>query len=160
MQTWNEINTQEDIDFFMKSTGGMHDSVLVSAEYSMGCGNTENRMMIIKNLPCNYVLKLIFDSEWTNRIEMFFTGVKHFSMCGFRDIYSNEIDGCYLKFHTNLMGRTRDDRLIVWSDGYFSPEIIGTNIDLKNSDSSFVIADNLKWRFTDEKEAEKCLQKE
>ncbi|MBR1591998.1 MAG: hypothetical protein IJ666_03190 [Ruminococcus sp.] len=158
MQMWNEIETEEDIDFFMKVSGSMHDSVLVSAEYSMGCGSVKNGM-IIKNQSCKYVLRMIFDSEWTKRIEMIFTGVRHFNMCGFRDIYSNEIYGCYLKFHTNLMGKTRDDRLIVWSDGYFSPEVYGTSIDLKNCDSSFIIADSLKWRFI-KKEAEKCSQKE
>ncbi|MBR6385504.1 MAG: hypothetical protein IKS03_05225 [Ruminococcus sp.] len=150
MQTWNEINTQEDIEFFMNCTGGMHDSVLVRAEYSMGCGKTDSGM-IIKSPNREYVFRMVFDSEWTKRIEMVFTGVRHFNMCGFRDNYSNEIYGCFLEFHTELMGKTRDDRLIVWSDGSFSPKVYGTSIDLKDCDCSFVIADFLKWRFINNK---------
>ena len=146
MRTWNEIDSQEDIDFFMRVSGGMHDTVLVSAEYSMGCGNTGNGM-IIKNQSCEYIPRMIFDSDWTERIEMIFTGVRHFNMCGFRDNYSNEIYGCFLEFHTELMGKTRDDRLIVWSDESFSPKVYGTSIDLKDCDGSFVIADGMKWRF-------------
>ena len=77
MRTWNEIDSQEDIDFFMRVSGGMHDSVLVRAEYSMGCGNTGNGM-IIKSPNREYVFRMIFDSEWTKRIEMVFTGGKAF----------------------------------------------------------------------------------
>ena len=54
MRTWNEIDSQEDIDFFMRVSGGMHDTVLVSAEYSMGCGNN-GKGMIIKNQSCKYI---------------------------------------------------------------------------------------------------------
>ena len=149
---WNEIETKKDIDFFMDETYSMHDSVMVSAKYSTDCGNTKD-IIIIKSNNCGYVLRIIFDSQWCERIEMLFIGVRHFGFCGFRDFYSNEISGCYLAFHTELMGKTRDDRLIVWSDGYFSPNVQGTEINLKDCDSTVVIADSFKWRFID-KEAE------
>ena len=151
MQEWNEINSDEDIDGFMKQTHGMHDTILVSANYTMGCGKFEGGM-IVQGKESDYVLRLLFDSDWTERLEMVFTGVRHFNFCGFRDNYMNDIFGCYLSFHTELMGRTRDDRLIVWADGSFSPVMYCSKIDLKDCDSSFVIADDLKWRFINEEE--------
>jgi len=143
---WNEVETEKDIENFLSETYDMHDTVLVSADYSTGCGSTE-RGMIVRSEPAKYTLRLVFDADWSESIEMIFTGVRHFNMCGFRDNYGNEILGCHLGFHTELMGKTRDDRLIVWSDGSFSPKVHGTSIDLKDCDSSFVIADGLKWRF-------------
>jgi len=160
MQTWNEINTQEDIDFFMKSTGCMHDSIIISIEYYTGCDVTADRKTLF-SLESGYCMRLVAGSCWFGKIEMIFSGVKHFSTGKSGDMWE-----CYLGFHTNLMGRTRDDRLIVWTDtGLFNPEIYGTkielgNIDLRSPANTYIIADRLKWRFTDEKEAEKCLQKE
>ena len=44
------------------------------------------------------------------------------------------------------MGKTRDDRLIVWTDGsYTSLEKI--YIDLHNKSDTLIIAEKLKWRF-------------
>ena len=143
---WNEIKTEKDIDDFLEASYNMHDTVLVSAEYTTGCGNTDSGM-IIAAPPQSCRLRLVFDCDWSERIEMLFTGVRHLSMCGFRDNYGNEISGCHLAFHNELMGKTRDDRLIVWADGYFVPEIHGSSICLKDSDASFVIADGLEWRF-------------
>lgn len=152
MDKWNEIFTDEDIEFFLQKTSGMHDSVLVSAEYTMGCGNTDSGR-IVSNQSSAYLLRILFDSDWTERIEMLFTGVRHLNFSGFRDNYLNDIYGCYLGFHTELMGKTRDDRLIVWSDGVFEPIMNGTHIDLKDSDTSFVIAEKMQWRFINEREA-------
>ena len=156
---WKEIETEKDIEDFLEASYSMHDSVLVSAGYSTGCGETDNGMIIA--CPGNkYELKLVFDSDWCERIELLFTGVRHLNMCCFRDNYSNDIYGCHLAFHNELMGKTRDDRLIVWADNYFSPKIHGTSIDLKESETSFVIADRMKWRIISKEEAEICLQKE
>lgn len=146
--SWRRIDTQGDIDEFLRLTHSMHDSVIVSVDYVSGCGNTEKGQIIFN--PDNK-LTITLDSQWTDRVEMLFTGVKYFSVEGFNECYSNELFSCILEFRTDLYGKTRDDRLIVWTDGgKFYP---GENsIDLKDKNDTFVISKSLKWRFAGEAE--------
>lgn len=155
---WLEIKTNKDIEKFMKDTGGLHDAVIVSVQYESGCKN-EGDKQIIHSLAINYKLLLNLDSQWVGRIEMLFEGVRHFRFGTYCDNYSNEIYDCYLEIRTDLLGKTRDDRLIVWSDySGFKPVWKSSCIDLNKGDASVIIADSLKYRLIEEDE--KCLQKE
>lgn len=146
--SWRRIDTQGDIDEFLRLTHSMHDSVIVSVNYISGCGNTERGQKIFD--PGNR-LAVTLDSQWTDRIEMLFTEVKYFSMEGYNECYSNELFSCVLEFRTDLYGKTRDDRLIVWTDGgKFQPE--ANAVDLNKKNDTFVISKSLKWRFASEAE--------
>ena len=54
------------------------------------------------------------------------------------------IDMCIVSFRTDLLGRTSDDRLIVWTDGG-DVDLKNMQIDLRECGQTFIIAQNLKW---------------
>ncbi len=146
---WHKIKSDEDIEKFMRNTSGLHDSVIVSANYESGCAN-DGEAQIIHCGPETYKLLLTVDSSWHGRIEMLFEGVRHFRFSAYCDNYSNQIFDCYLAIHTDLLGKTRDDKLIVWSDlGDFEPLWKSSCIDLNKGDTSVVIAGSLKYRIID-----------
>lgn len=157
---WTEIKTDEDIEKFMKDTGCLHDSVIVFINYESSCRNrNDGSGQIVHNNAENYKLLLTVDSSWYGRIEMLFEGVRHFRFGAYCDNYSNEIYSCSLAIHTDLLGKTRDDKLIVWADlGDCKPVWKSSCINLNRSDASVVIANSLKYRLI--KEVQKCLQKE
>ena len=141
MQIWNEINTEDDIE----KLGSLHDSVIVSVNYNSGCSEDEQGISVWTEKD-QHTASVIIDNPWTGRIELFFIGVRFCVISGFTENYSNEIYGCNIFFRTDLMGKTRDDRLIVWTDGsYTSLEKI--YIDLHNKSDTLIIAEKLKWRF-------------
>lgn len=146
--SWREINTQSDIDDFMEKNGSLHDSVIVSVNYVSGCHNTDGDMMIV-SAPDNALL-LTVDSGWLGRIEMLFSGVVYHAVQGYCERSSSEIHECVLEFRTDLMVKTRDDRLIVWTDGTRLKSLEKFGIDLKAANDSFVIAKSLRWRYAKE----------
>lgn len=159
MQMWNEINTEDDIDFFMQQTGCMHDAVIISLEFLSGCNVTEDRTTLF-SFDGGSAVRLIIGSCWFGKIEMIFSGVKYFCSGKSADMWE-----CSLHFRRDLLGRTRDDRLIVWTDGIFNPQIYGTKIepgaiDLGQPADTCIIAYELKWRFIkDIEEAENACKK-
>ncbi len=146
--SWRKISTQSDIDEFMEKNGDLHDSVVVSVNYVSGCHNTDGNSMIVYS-PDNALL-LTVDSGWFGRIEMLFSGVVYHAVQGHAENYSAEIYECVLEFRTDLMGKTRDDRLIVWTDFRQLNDLENFGIDLKNANDSFVIAKKLRWRYAEE----------
>lgn len=146
MQIWNEIKTEDDIEFFMNQTRCMHDAVIISLEYISGCNVTEDRTTVFSSDNGN-TIRLVIGSCWFGKIEMIFSGVMYFCSGKSADMWE-----CHLSFRRDLLGRTRDDRLIVWTDSIFNPEIYGTKIelgaiDLRQPTDTNIIADELKWRF-------------
>ena len=142
---WNEINTDNDIENFMNHTRYMHDAVIISLEYISGCNVKENATTVFSFEDGNAV-RLVAGSCWFGKIEMIFSGVKYFCSGRSADIWE-----CSLQFRRDLLGRTSDERLIVWTDNFFNPEIFGTKIelgaiDLKKPADTHIIAYKLKWR--------------
>lgn len=148
---WNKIETQDDIKALMSIYADFHDSCIVSINYTSGyyCdefghmhfGSTENHMIIMK-----------VHSTWAEPIEMRFTGVRKCSIVGWRDFYNNEIHDASLSFHTKLLGKTRDDRLIVFADGSFNPELYNEEsvISKNHYSPTYIIAEKMSWRFQNE----------
>ncbi|MDE7364249.1 MAG: hypothetical protein K2N27_05085 [Ruminococcus sp.] len=140
---WNEINTDEDIAYLMDTYGGFHETCIVSLNYISGNymkkGKNGN-MAMATNENINHCIMLTVDSEWRGRIELMFNGVKKFSCQCFEDCYMNYILLAYLKFHDNLRGKA-DDRLIVWAND--------EDFDLLSLKGSYIIADSLKWRYSE-----------
>ena len=78
---------------------------------------------------------------------------KQYNAVGWQDNYFCDIFGAYLNFHSNLLGKTRDDKLIVWADwdgfnpiNYMEEKPISTN----GKYSTYVIAEKLFWRIMTE----------
>ena len=148
MDEWKEINTEEDID----ELGSLHDSVVVSVNYNSGCYEDSGKF-ICWTPKEEHTASVIIDHSWSGRIELFFTGVRCCVISGFSEYYLKEIYGCGIEFRTDLLGKTRDDRLIVWTDdaSKISKEIRFNIID---GDTTFIIAEKLKWRYIEKFERE------
>lgn len=145
---WTEITNQAAIDKLMTDFGGFHDSCIVSVSYSsgnyvdkdggMGCGDSEE-----------HTISMILHSQWKNRIELCFSGVKRCGITGFREMYFCDIFDATLEFRTDLRGQTRDEKLIVWADcENFNPLTYTDRYPLDNGcEVTYVIAEKLKYRF-------------
>ena len=149
---WNEIQTPEDIEKLMSEYGGFHDSCIVSVSYESGAAVDNSGGMFDGSAEEHRVLMKL-NSQWCLPIELEFTGVRRCSIVGWQENYFCDISGAYLGFHTDLLGRTRDDLLIVWADSSsFDPS---RNIDekvipLSGNGCTYVVAEGLRWRLLNE----------
>lgn len=142
--TWTEIENDEDIAEFLKKYV-FHDVFIESVVYESGTRAVNENTM---RCEATHNMIITFTSCWCGRVEVFFRTVRKFSLQGFTELYHNEIYDYYLKFHTDLWGKTRDSKVIVWADSSgFDPKNHCEHIDLHNESITFVIADGMKWRF-------------
>lgn len=140
---WKEIKTEKDVEDFMQKTDICYADEsfeIVSLKYE------------------NHSLSLVIESRTTGKIEMFFEYVYHFSNFKFGRSYGKYDGGCYLEFRTDLLGRTRNDRLIVWTDNH--SVLNGDTFFEFDSDNVVIIADSMKYRFIaiDDSETEQSLK--
>ena len=138
---WTEINSDKDIEVFRQKTAicdADESFEIVSMKYE------------------NHNLSLVIESRKTGKIEMFFEYVCHFSNFRFGRNYGYD-GGCYLEFHTDLLGRTRNDRLIVWTNNH---SVLNDTLFEFDSDNAVIVAYRMKYRFfyIDENETEQSLK--
>lgn len=148
---WTEITDNVDIDNLMSSYGGFHDSCIVSISYTSGsCVDKKDTMHMMG--ADNYIISMIVHSQWYKPIELFFSGVRKCCITGFQYSYSCEIYDATLEFRTDLLGKTRDDRLIVWANWKgFDPKTYTEHYPLDNGyETTYIIAERLRYRFLDE----------
>ncbi len=140
-----EITEERDIQERMRLCAGFHDSCIVSAGYSSGAFVDESNGMG-NGEPLEHTLELVLHSQLCRPIKLLFKGVRKFSVIGWRDNYFCDIFGAYLAFHSDLLGRCRDDRLIVWSDSEsFDPSLYAEDSLLSSRGSTYVVAEKLFW---------------
>lgn len=149
---WNEIKNETDIENLMKKYSGFHDSCIVSVNYHSGAYVDDNGGMANGEL-LEHSVEIVLHSQWNNPIELRFIGVRKCSIIGWQDNYFCNIYGVYLDFHTNLLGKTRDDKLIVWADdecfnptNYTEERLISPNA----TNCTYIIAEKLSWRMITE----------
>lgn len=136
-----EINNEDDIENFYKNFN-FHDAYIESVMYASGVIEPDRNHTLTDN---SHNMIITFTC-WGRRLEMLFTRVRRFSLQGFHERMFNEADG-YIEFRTDLWGKSRDDRVVVFSDGgLYYPN----KINLSDACSTFVIADGIKWRFAKE----------
>lgn len=135
-----EINNEDDIENFYKNFN-FHDAYIESVMYASGVIEPDRNHTLTDN---SHNMIITFTC-WGRRLEMLFTRVRRFSLQGFHERMFNEADG-YIEFRTDLWGKYRNDRVVVWGNLYLPHEI-----NLNDDIGSYVIADGLKWRFVKEK---------
>ena len=147
---WTEVNDNTSIEKLMEDFGGFHDSCIVSVNYASGASVDENGGMSDGNSD-EHTVSMVLHSQWKKPLEMFFSGVKKCCITGFRESYFCDIFGATLGFRTDLLGKTRDDKLIVWADwddGNFDPKTHKDIFPLDNGNEvTYIIAEGLKYRF-------------
>lgn len=148
---WIEIRDEVGIDKLMEDFYGFHDSCIVSINYISGNFVDENRAMGCGDENC-YTLVMRVDSQFGKRLEMRFDGVRKCCLTGFREDFFCDIFDATLEFRTDLLGKTRDDRLIVWANvAGFDPRVYQERYPLNNSyETAYIIANTLEYRFLEE----------
>ncbi|MCM1315556.1 MAG: hypothetical protein NC040_01660 [Muribaculaceae bacterium] len=127
---WIEINSEKDIEDFLKKTeilDDWDDIEIISMKYE------------------NHNISLIVECRTFGRLEMFFESVHHFSNFRLSRSYCVPCKKCYLEFRTDLLGKTRNDRLVVWTDNY---RVLNSDSLFEfDSDNSVIVAYSMKYRF-------------
>lgn len=142
-----EVRSDDDIDKLMQEFGGFHDSCIVSIHYESGAFVDSKHCMSDGDL-LEHKVTMVLHSQFCAPIEMIFEGVRKCSIIGWQDNYFCNIYGASLEFHRDMLGKTRDDNLIVWADcGGFQKEDV-----ISDKKITYVIAETLKWRFLSESE--------
>lgn len=149
---WTEIVDNAAIDKLMSDYGGFHDSCIISVSYTSGSFVDENRAMGDGSAD-EHTVSLIVHSQWGKPLDLFFSGVRRCNITGFRECYFCNIFGATLTFRTDLLGKVRDDRLIVWADCEgFDPKTYTERYPLDNGyEVTYIIAEKLKYRFLDKR---------
>nr|MDE6034998.1 hypothetical protein [Ruminococcus sp.] len=128
---WTEINSEKDVEDFMKKTEIMDDWEtldIISLKYE-------------KNN-----LSIIVECTSFGRLEMFFEGVCHFSHIDYDNCYLVYCQGSFLQIRTDLCGQVRHDKpLIVWTDNY----CIKSREDILNGEENknIIVSKRMKYRF-------------
>ncbi|MDE6727648.1 MAG: hypothetical protein K2J80_06880 [Oscillospiraceae bacterium] len=150
---WIEITDNAAIDKLMSDYGGFHDSCIVSISYASGSRVDEKDTMHMMGAD-EHTLSMTVYSQWYKPIELLFSGVRKCCITGFQDSYSCELYDATLEFRTDLLGETRDDRLIVWASYKgFDPKTHTERYPLNNGyEVTYIIANKLKYRIFEEGE--------
>lgn len=146
MHSWHEVETEEDIKRLLEIYGGFHDACLVSLNYKSGAYVDAEQTMHF-GLPEERELHVFFHRQWEPReVELCFTGLRKYCIAGWQNNYFCDMFDCYLAIHQDLIAG-RDESLIVWADGAnFSPKDFVERDILAEPVTSYVIAENLRWR--------------
>ena len=135
----NVIRNNDDINAFLSFNAGFHDSCIVSVNYVSGnyVGSDGGMYCAAED---EHILKIVFHSQWCKNFELVFTGVRKFSVVGWRKDYFCDILDSFLSFVRNEDG----EELILWADNeYFSPDIQDKPF---SQNDTYVIAKGLMWR--------------
>ena len=120
----NEIKTVEDIKKFLDETNSLHDGYITSVQYSND-GITSERFDTTR---ARLVIKILVTSICDTIVELEFENILKWQV---RDDYSDILDTTLLFDKNNS---------IIWATD------VDINID-ELTDSSYVIAKTMKWRF-------------
>lgn len=142
MEEWRYINSQSDIDEFVKETMGMHDSVMVGLDYMAGTWSDD--ITTYFSGPNSKNLRVIFASPWTEgKIEMVFETVCRFNIAGWQESYSDEIFECSIKLEK--LRKTSEETYIIWTAGG-SPRACGKEELLSEPIDTYIISKRVRWR--------------
>lgn len=133
---WNEIANEKDLNSFMDTVDGFHDSCLKELKYISGAYVNEKLMM----LPVNKqrILSMIIQRQFENPsvIEMQFVGLKYLKL-----FPNDENDTCEILDATMIL---KED-CIYWCDcGGLSVK------DIESYTGTTICASKVRWRAVDE----------
>lgn len=133
---WNEIMCQYDLDKFLSSFGGFHDSCIKEFKYTSGAFVDENLSMFPVNNQRS--LKVIFQRQISNPsvVEIEFMGLQRLS------IYPiDEKSTCEIHDATMILS----DNCMYWYDCERLAEK-----DLSNYKGTLICASKVRWRVAEE----------
>ena len=142
MEDWRYMDSQGDIDEFVKETMGMHDSVMVGLDYISGTWSN-NRTTYFAG-PDSKNLRVIFDSPWIDgKIEMIFETVCSFHIAGWQERYSDEIMECFIRLEK--LKKTSDETYVLWTVEE-NPKACGKEELLSEPMDTYIVSKRVRWR--------------
>lgn len=85
---WNYVEYKDDVESLMGIFHGFHDSVLKNLNYISGSGKDEKGIMCLNNIR---QVSMIFDSLWSDSIEIVFEGVLALNLRPAKDNYCSDL---------------------------------------------------------------------
>lgn len=128
LKNWNYIEKEEDINHLMSTFHEFHDSVLRTLNYVSGSGKAENGGMYVTDSIRQ--VSMIFDSEWSESIEMVFEGVLILNLCPAKDNYCSDIFAATFE---------KEDEIIRF--------YTGEKESIQEYDGTWIESLGLRWRF-------------
>lgn len=111
LEGWNYVEAKEDIHKLMEIFHGFHDSVLRNLNYESGSGKDEKGNMSLYNLR---QVSMIFDSLWSDSIEIVFEGVLALNLRPAKDNYTSEL------YSATIM--LKDETILFYDDDVISED--------------------------------------
>ncbi|MBP2656267.1 MAG: hypothetical protein H6Q73_3836 [Firmicutes bacterium] len=127
LKGWNYVESEDDIQNLMKIFFGFHDSVLKFLNYISGSGKDKEGIKVTDNIR---QLSMIFDSSWSDSIEIVFEGVLVLTLRPALDNYCSDL------FSATIMLK---DKTILFYDGE-------VNSESENYEGTWVKALEMRWR--------------
>jgi len=128
LESWNYIESSEDIQIMMESFRGFHDSVLRELNYVSGSEKNEKGITATDYLR---QVSMIFDSEWSDSIEIVFEGVLGLNLRPAKDNYTSELFSATILFK---------DKTILFYDGEVETEQI-------RYEGTWINALGMRWKY-------------
>lgn len=111
----------------MKTFGGFHDSVLRTLNYVSGSRKVDNGMIVDDSLR---QVSMIFDSDWSDSIEIIFEGVLALNLRPAKDNYSSDL------FSATIM--LKDKAILFYDDD--------VNSEQEDYEGTWINALGMRWR--------------
>ncbi|MBS5950367.1 MAG: hypothetical protein KIC47_08595 [Clostridium sp.] len=137
--TWNYIRDNNDIKDILDKYSYFHDSCISHMDYVSGA-KVDNE----GNMECegqeSFRLNITFQSQIIKKsIEMQFIGLRRINLIGYKENYFCDMSSCYLALYNDY---------IIWADDdSFNLDNPYGNKLLEEGMTSFIVADELRWRF-------------
>jgi hypothetical protein len=128
IKDWNYIEKDNDIDYLMTSFHDFHDSVLRTLNYISGSGKPEKGGIYVSDSLRQ--VSMIFDSDWSDSIEMVFEGVLKLNLCPAVDNYSSDLSIATLYKENEIITFYTDEKETI-----------------QNYDGTWIKSFGLRWRF-------------
>lgn len=130
LEGWNYVESEEDIPTLMKTFNIFHDSLLRNLNYVSGSGKGEKGINVTDNIR---QISMIFDSLWSNSIEIVFEGLLVLNLRPAQDNYCSDL------FSATII--LKDKTILFYDDE--------VNSEQENYEGTWVNALGMRWRFAD-----------
>lgn len=128
LTAWNYIESEKDIENLMEIFAGFHDSVLTSLNYISGSKKVEQGISVTDDIR---QVSMIFDSQWSDSIEIVFEGVLALNLRPAKDNYTSEL------FSATIM--LKDETILFYDDD--------VNSEQEDYQGTWLNALGMRWRF-------------
>jgi len=125
---WNFVESEKDIANLLETFGRFHDSVLRTLNYISGSRKVEQGMIVTDDIR---EVSMIFDSDWSDSIEIVFEGVLALNLRPAKDNYTSEL------FSATIM--LKDETILFYDDE--------VNSEHKDYEGTWINALGMRWRF-------------